>query len=626
MSILERIDSPQDLKALSRAALTELAQEIRQLIIETVESNGGHMASNLGVVELTLALHRVFDSPHDRIIFDTSHQCYSHKIITGRGGNFKSIRTQGGISGFFEPNESQHDLTVIGHAGTGPSLALGWAIGERIAGRQGYAVCVLGDGSLTSGIAYEGLSNIIAQQPRNLMVILNDNGMSISPNVGWVAQWRDRWLPQLRNRLELDADFHSFERITEALAPKIPFGPLALGLGKGLKRTIQKTLIPEIGHFWDEMGFNYIGPIDGHNFAELEDVLYRARYSDKVPFVHVLTNKGQGYAPAEDDPVTYHQPGSVPNGKTYSEVFCDTLCMLMHNDRSIVAISAAMMGGTGLAALKPRYPDRIFDVGICEQHAVSMAAGMARNGLKPVICIYSTFLQRAFDQIIHDVCLNDLPVVFGIDRAGIVGQDGKTHHGLFDLAYMRLAPNMVVSAPRDENELRHLLYTALHTPHPFSIRYPRGVVKGVPLDPELHIIPIGSAEVVRPGQDVCLLAIGAMVDVAQQAAEELVEEGIEAHVVDLRFIKPLDHTMLNNLYPHFSFTLVLEEGTRVGGVMSAVMDNFSQGMPLFKCLSTGDTFIEHGGQSEIRHMLGLDPEGVVKAVIKAIGKEENYAT
>lgn len=628
MSLLDKINSPADLKALSLRELPALAEEIRQLIISTVGQNGGHMASNLGVVELTIALHRVFNSPHDRIIFDISHQSYTHKILTGRARQFTSIRTTGGYSGYFDRQESPHDVLTLGHAGCGPSLALGVAMGEKLKGGDGYVVCIIGDGGLTSGLAYEGLSNIIAQKPRNLMVILNDNGMAISPNVGWLANWRGNWLPRLRGQLELDKDFQQLEQITETLAPKVPLGPLVLDLGKGFKSAIQRSLIPEIGHVWDEMGFNYLGPVDGHNIAELIEVIERARQnSDKVPFVHVLTNKGQGWALSTQDPVRYHQPGPPTQGKqkpTYSQIFAACLGDLMDKDERIVAISAAMLEGTGLAAIKNDFPNRVFDVGICEQHAVSMAAGMARGGLRPVVCIYSTFLQRSFDQIMHDVCMNDLPVVFALDRAGIVGQDGKTHHGLYDLAYMRIIPNMIVAVPRDENQMCHLLNTALHQDHPFSIRYPRGEAPSDQLDAELRLIDIGKSEVLHQGKGkagfafaCCLAAVGEQVKSALQAAAILEEEGTSVQVVDVRFVKPMDPDMIEDLMEKFNDVVVIEEGTAVGGVAAALLEAASQlkgKLPRVHQLSVGDTFPDHGEVKELRYLYGLDAEAIAAKV------------
>jgi len=629
MSILETINSPADLKKVAMQDLPALAEEIRQLIISTVSRNGGHMASNLGVVELTIALHRLFNSPTDRIIFDVSHQAYTHKILTGRAVGFENIRTSQGYSGYFEPSESEHDVLALGHAGGGPSLALGLAVGARMKGDKGYFVCVIGDGSLTSGLAYEGLSNIIAQNPRNLMVILNDNGMSISRNVGWLAKWRDQWLPHLRAQLELDRDFQQFENITESLAPKVPLGPLALSLGKGIKSAIQKSLIPEIGHFWDEMGLNYLGPVDGHNITELVEVIDRARqYSDKVPFIHGLPNKGQGWAPATENPTLYHQPGPLKTGEkkpTYSQVFSQALLDIMREDPSVVVISAAMLEGTGLVAVKEVFPDRVFDVGICEQHAVSMAAGMARAGLKPVVCIYSTFLQRAFDQIMQDVCLNELPVVFALDRAGVVGQDGKTHHGLYDLAYMRIPPGMTVAIPKDENEMRNLLWTALHESKPWSIRFPRGEVFGVPLDEEMRPISTGTAEVIREGKYICLAAVGEAVYAALDAAKELEQYDLKPQVVNVRFIKPVDEALVEELLDNFAHVWVIEEGTSVGGVTSALLEAITQtkerrhihkdDILRVYSISVGDTFPDHGEISELRERFGLDAHSIAQRVI-----------
>ncbi len=628
MSILERINGPADLKTLPQKELPALAEEIRQLIVQTVNNNGGHMASNLGVIELTIALHRVFNSPADCIIFDVSHQSYPHKILTGRAHNFASIRTTHGYSGYFDHLESPYDVLTLGHAGCAPSLALGIATGKKMNGDNGYTVAVIGDGGLTSGLAYEGLSNIIAQNPRNLMVILNDNGMAISPNVGWLAKWRGQWLPHLRGQLELDKDFQTFEQASETLAPKVPLGPLLLDLGRGLKSAIQKTLIPEIGHVWDEMGFNYIGPVDGHNIDELIEVITRARqYSDKVPFIHILTNKGQGWEPSAQDPVRYHQPGPPSPGKkraTYSQVFAACLGDLMEKDQRIVAISAAMLEGTGLAAIQKDFPNRVIDVGICEQHAVSMAAGMAKGGLRPVVCIYSTFLQRAFDQIIHDVCMNDLPVVFALDRAGIVGQDGKTHHGLYDLAYMRIIPNMTVAVPRDENQMCHLLNTALHQDHPFSLRFPRGEITGIDPDKELKVLDIGKAEVLHGGRSCCLAAVGEAVGAALEAADILEGEGVSVEVVDVRFVKPMDPKLAAHLIDHFNDVIVIEEGTSVAGVASALLETLTQTktyacpeanlLPRVHQLSVGDTFPDHGEIKELRHLYGLDAEAIVAKV------------
>lgn len=622
MSLLEGIKSPQDLKRLPLRELPNLAQEIRELIISTVSRNGGHMASNLGVVELTIALHRIFNSPVDHIIFDVSHQAYTHKILTGRAEKFANIRTSGGYSGYFEPSESEHDILALGHAGCGPSLALGLALGEIMRGGDGYVACVIGDGSLTTGLAYEGLSNIIQENPSNLMIILNDNGMAISQNVGWLARWRGKWLPTLRDELELDTDFQKLEQVAESLAPKVPGGDFVLGLGKGIKSTVQKALIPEVGQVWDEMGFNYLGPIDGHNLTELIEVIDKAQqHSDKVPFIHVLTNKGRGFDPAAKDPTRFHQPGPPDEGPkppTYSQVFADTVSEIMETDKKVVAISAAMLEGTGLAKVKDDFPDRVFDVGICEQHAVSVAAGMAREGLKPIVAVYSTFMQRAFDQVVHDVCMNDLPVVFALDRAGLVGQDGKTHHGLYDLAYMRIPPNMIVAVPCDEDEMRHLLYTAIQQPHPFCLRFPRGQVYGVPLEEELKVIPVGQSEVSRHGEKICLAAVGELVYTAMDAAEALTKDGLNAEVVNIRYVKPVDPDLVDHLCDDIEDVFVLEEGTSKGGVTAALLETISQRKgkgPRVHQMAVGDIFAGQGEIPELRSQYGLDVGSIVARVI-----------
>lgn len=607
MTLLEHIRGPADVKALPAAQLPALAQEIRELIINVIKVNGGHMASNLGVVELTIAVHRVFDSPQDTILFDVSHQSYVHKLLTGRRPDFERIRTTGGYSGYFDVDESDHDVLTLGHAGCAPSIALGLAIGEQMAGGQGATVCVIGDGGLTSGLAYEGLSNIIAYKPRNLMIILNDNGMAISPNVGWLAGWRDHWLPRLRDKLELDTDFQAFERVAQTLAPKVPFGPLALDLGRGMKSAVQRGLIPEVGRVWDEMGFNYLGPVNGHDIAALIDIMEAARqHSDKVPFVHVVTQKGKGWPPSESDPVRYHQPGPanhVGARPTYSQVFAQELGAIMDENPKVVAISAAMLEGTGLAPLKARFPDRVFDVGICEQHAVSMAAGMARGGLRPVVAIYSTFLQRAFDQVVHDVCMNDLPVVFAIDRAGLVGMDGRTHHGLFDLAYMRLVPNMVVSVPRDEHQLRRLLRCGLSQAHPFCLRYPRGEVPGIPDTEIVAPLEVGQWEALRWGRDTSIIAVGELGYRALEAAEVLAADDppIDVQVLDPVFLKPLSPDFPSPL-SHFRDVFVLEDGAAVGGARAAVLEAMAEQEhpPRVHGLSTGDSFPGHGDMEYLR--------------------------
>lgn len=629
--MIENISSPADVKKLSLSGLNQLAEEIRQLIIETVTpETGGHLASNLGVIELTIAIHKVFNSGNDIIIFDVSHQAYTHKLLTGRAKEFSTLRTMGGLSGYMDPRESLHDVCSMGHAGCGPTLALGLSIGGK------YTVCVIGDGALTSGQAYEGLSNIIAHNPRNLMVILNDNGMSISKNVGWLTSWRERWFPQLRSQLELDNDFRTFEQITDRLAPKVPFGQAALGIGKGIKKTIDKAILPEVGQVWKEMGFDYLGPVNGHNIGELVEVISKARDRyEGVPFIHVITNKGNGHIEAQSNPTKYHQP-SGGSGVTYSKAFCDALAELMREDQRIVALSAAMLEGTGLVTLRQEFGNRIIDVGICEQAAVSIAAGMAMAGLKPVVCIYSTFLQRAFDQIMHDVCLNDLPVVFAIDRAGLVGQDGKTHHGVYDLAYMRIPPNMILSVPLDKDELRNLLATALEQDHPFAIRYPRGAGLTPAPGNRFESIEVGSSRFLEmsraaPEYDICLLGVGELTYLAYEARHILQKEDIMPAVSNLRFLKPISPEFIKML-TIYTDIVVIEEGTSQGGATAAILEQLAalnprpQIMPRVHQISAGDSFIEHGSIEELRESVGLSVEGVVSKVKEIIDQRREHGS
>ena len=610
--ILDGINEPQDLRPLTYQEMDQLAQEIREAIITTVSSNGGHLASNLGVVELTIALHRVFDSPKDKLVWDTSNQCYTHKLLTGRRERFASIRKAGGLSGFADPSESPHDTLCAGHAGTGLSIALGIASGAHHLKRDSYVVAIIGDGALTAGLSYEALNNMAHLKPKNFMVILNDNGMSISENIGWLTHWRDR--------IALHPEYDAVVQKSKDLAHKLPHGDFAWQLVKKVKDSLQGFIIPSM--LWEEMGFKYLGPIDGHNIRELEEILKEARqHSHKTPLIHVITHKGKGYPPAEKDPVKYHQPGSPlssdGSAPTYSRVFADTVIRLMEKDPRVVAISAAMMDGTGLIGVKDRFPDRVYDVGIAEQHAVSMAAGMARGGLKPIVAIYSTFLQRAFDQIVHDVCLQDLPVVLAIDRAGIVGEDGKSHQGAFDISSIRCLPNITMAAPKDENELQHLIYTAVKNDGPMAIRYPRGKGVGIPLDQALRDIPMGKGEVLRYGDDITIVALGSMVYPALEASRILEDENIGCTVVNARFIKPLDETLILEACGHTGRVVTVEEGMLAGGFGSAVLELLnahdlkdmvveSIGMP--------DEFIEHGSQSYLRARYDLDSQGIVRRI------------
>jgi 1-deoxy-D-xylulose-5-phosphate synthase len=617
MSILSRIQGPQDLKGLSSGELEELSQDCRDLIIQTITKTGGHLASNLGVVELTIALHRLFDSPKDWLVWDTSNQCYTHKLVTGRRDQFPSIRTPGGLSGFAEPSESPHDTLAAGHAGTGLSYGLGISMAVQGAPGDPYVVVIVGDGALTSGPSYEALNNIVHVKPKRLVVILNDNGWSISENVGWLAHWR--------NRFELHPAYQKFVDAGHSFFKRLPKGDKAWELARKLKSSVEGLFFPNL--IWDELGFHYVGPVDGHDFKELEEALARAKdvAKDGTPVViHALTHKGRGFQQAEQNPSKFHQPGT-PTGLpgsdarfTYSQVFAKTLIAMMEKDPKIVAISAAMLEGTGLIEVKKKFPDRVFDVGIAEEHAIICAGGMAKAGWKPVVSIYSTFLQRSFDQLIHDVALQRLPVTICIDRGGLVGDDGKTHQGVFDIAYTRMIPNMTVAAPKDENELQHLLYTAITSGQPFVVRYPRGMALGVALDPKLETLPIGKGEILREGSDLTLVAYGSMVSVAAAAADELSKRGLSVGVANARFAKPLDMEMLARIAacPRI---LTLEEHLAAGGFGAGVLEAFhAAGLPTagLKVHAIADQFIQHSPQLQQRHNLKLDVEGVVEKAME----------
>ncbi len=618
MTILSRIEGPRDLRSLSHDELSQLAQECRNVIIETITKTGGHLASNLGVVELTLALHRAFESPKDQLVWDTSNQCYTHKLVTGRRDRFPSVRTPGGLSGFAEPSESEHDTLAAGHAGTGLSYGLGMAVAHQDDPGAPYTVVVVGDGALTCGTSYEALNNIVHVRPKRLIVILNDNGWSISENVGWISRWR--------NRFELHPNYQKFIQAGHRFFRKLPKGEEAWGLAKKVKASVEGLFFPNL--IWDELGFHYVGPIDGHDFTELQEAFTRARAvaADGTPVViHALTHKGRGYTHAEDNPTRFHQPGTPAAAAgagatyTYSQVFARTLVQLMERDPKIVGISAAMLEGTALVEVKKRFPDRVFDVGIAEEHAIIMAGGMAKAGLKPVVSIYSTFLQRSYDQLIHDVCLQNLGVTICVDRAGFVGDDGKTHQGIYDVAYTRGIPNMTVAAPKDENELAHLLYTAIYSGRPFTLRYPRGMGVGVPLDETLREIPIGKGEVLSAGRAVNLLAYGAMVPVAEMAASSLREQGIDCGVAHARFAKPLDLDLVRTLLTAAPRLLTLEEHLLQGGFGSAVLEAVhAAGLPAdgVRIHGVADTFVDHAPQKLQRALYRVDAAGVVGKVLE----------
>ncbi|MGH9400246.1 MAG: 1-deoxy-D-xylulose-5-phosphate synthase [Thermoanaerobaculia bacterium] len=617
MKILSRIEGPGDLKRLGHAELEQVAQECREIIIETITKTGGHLASNLGVVELTLALHRAFDSPKDWLVWDTSNQCYTHKLVTGRRDRFPTVRTPGGLSGFAEPTESAHDSLAAGHAGTGLSYGLGIALAQQNARDDPYVVVIVGDGALTSGPSYEALNNIVHVKPKRLIVILNDNGWSISENVGWLAHWR--------NRFELHPAYARFTQAGHRFFKRLPKGDLAWELARKLKSSVEGLFFPNL--IWDELGFHYVGPVDGHSFEELEDALARAREvsANGTPVViHALTHKGRGFQQAEDNPSKFHQPGT-PTGApgsapryTYSQVFARTLIGLMEKDDKIVAISAAMLEGTALTEVKKKFPERVFDVGIAEEHAVIMAAGMAKAGWKPVVAIYSTFLQRSYDQLIHDVCLQNLPVTVCVDRAGLVGDDGKTHQGIYDVAYTRGIPNMIVAAGKDENELQHLLYTAIYSGRPFTMRYPRGTGLGVALDEAPATIPIGHGEILREGKDLFFLAYGSMVAVAVEAARALAERGIECGVANARFAKPLDLDLLRRVREKAARILTLEEHLAMGGFGSAVLEAFHRegwDAANLRVHAIPDQFVDHSPAPVQRARFKLDPAGVLETAL-----------
>jgi 1-deoxy-D-xylulose-5-phosphate synthase len=613
--VLERITCPADLAGLEPRELEQLAAELRDLIVRTVSATGGHLASNLGAVELTIALLTVFNRAEDRVVWDVGHQCYPHKILTGRCAAFSTLRQLGGMAGFPRREESCYDAFNTGHSGTSISVAGGLLEAARAAGRDERVVAVIGDGSMTSGLAFEGL-NQMGHLKRNLIVVLNDNEMSISPNVGALSSYMSRIMTghfSTRVREETEKFLKGLPRVGESF----------LRMAKKAEELLKGTVIP--GIIFEELGFKYVGPIPGHQVDDLVKTLRNVSVIPKPILVHVITKKGKGYEPAERDPETFHGVGpfEVATGlprtssgpPTYTEVFSEAIVDLAGRDPRIVALTAAMPDGTGLKAFARAYPDRFFDVGIAEQHAVAFAAGMAAGGLKPVVAIYSTFLQRAYDQIVHDVCLTGLPVVFALDRAGIVGEDGPTHQGLFDVSFLRGIPGMTVMAPRDEEELRHMLHTALHLNRPVAIRYPRGRGVGAERTNGYRALPIGLSETLVEGDDVAILALGASVSPSLGAALLLRERGISARVVDARFAKPVDSGMVARA-AELKRIVTVEEGVLAGGFGSAVLEVLA-GLPgataAVRRLGVGDVYVEHGRQDLLRARLGLDARGIAAA-------------
>ena len=630
--VLARINSPRDLRELSNEELGQLAEEVRAEIIEVVSRNGGHLASSLGVVEATIALHRVFDTPRDKIVWDVGHQAYAHKILTGRRDTFKTLRQLGGLSGFPKREESEYDTFNTGHSSTSISAALGMAYARDCQQQDYKVIAFLGDGSLTGGMAFEALNNA-GDAKTDLIVVLNHNEMSISPSVGALSGYLSRIISStVYNRAKTDV---------EEIVRKIPrLGSRLHRVGKRLEETVKSLIVP--GAFFEHLGFRYIGPIEGHNIELLINTLENIRHLRGPILFHIVTTKGKGYKPAERDPAFYHgaKPFDVATGKingenhvrrpgqpeqTYTEAFAETLIDLARDDDRIVAMTAAMAPGTGLTKFAEAFPDRFHDVGIAEQHATSFAAGMASQGMRPVVAVYSTFLQRAYDQIIHDVCLQKLPVVFAVDRAGLVGEDGPTHHGLYDIAYLRSAPNMTLAAPRDTEELKRLLGWAVGYDGPVAVRYPRGRPEGtIPPTSPAGEIERGKGEILVEGGDIAVLAVGSMVWPALQAADKMRQGGIGATVADARFVRPLDLELIHTLCAKCDTLVTIEEHVFEGGFGSAVIESLERegllGSITVHRIALPEDYVEQGPRSKLLELCGLDSLGVETRLRAILGQ------
>jgi len=624
-SLLSTIQSPEDLKKIPKEKLPEVAEEIRETIVQSVAHTGGHLASSLGVVELTIALHYVYSSPHDRVIWDVGHQAYAHKILTGRRDVFPTLRTYGGISGFPCIAESPCDAFGTGHSGTSISAALGLAVARDLKKESHKVVAVIGDGSLTSGLSFEGL-NQAGHQERDLIVILNDNEWSISQNVGALSGYL--------NRMMTGKFYTSFRKRVETLLKSMPHGKMLARIAKRGEELTKGFIIP--GLLFEELGFTYVGPITGHNIDDLVKTFLNLENLEGPVLVHVVTSKGKGYPPAEANPERFHGvgpfnpvtgnsagPGTLP---TYTDVFESAILGIGRENPDVVAITAAMCSGTGLIKFREAFPDRFFDVGIAEAHAVTFAAGLAREGKIPVVAVYSTFLQRAYDQIVHDVCLQNLPVVFAVDRSGIVGADGATHQGLFDLTYLRHIPNMSLMAPRDEAELVRMLRTAVSAGRPAAIRYPRGVVQGVDIPADPKPVPWGKGELLVVGKDILIIAVGSTVATSLYAAEELKKRGLSAAVVDARFIKPMDASLIVPLVQRIGRVLTVEENALAGGFGSAVLEMLEEHDVVpqaFRRIGVPDTFMEHGSQAELREAYGLTDDAMIAEAVRLCSQGRN---
>jgi 1-deoxy-D-xylulose-5-phosphate synthase len=624
--LLDKIHTPEDLRALSIDELPALAQEIRDEILSVVSEAGGHLASTLGAVELTLALHYAFDTPRDRIVWDTGHQGYAHKLLCGRREKLSTIRQLGGLSGFLSRDESEYDVFGAGHAGTSVSAALGMVAAKALSGSSHKVVSVISDGGLSAGLTFEGL-NQAGHLGKDLIVVLNDNEIFIDPRVGAFSSFLSKQLTtDLAVRLQ-----HNLGLMMRTL-PKV--GENLYHVARKLKESFLGLVTP--GFLFEALGFQYVGPIDGHNVAEIIQTFHNVKKIDHPTLVHVITRKGKGYKPAEDEPIKYHSvapfhvlTGKAKKGKgpvpSYTDVFAEALIRLAKENPKIVGITAAMGSGTGIDKLSRELPDRSYDVGIAEQHAVTFAAGMATEGWIPVVAIYSTFLQRGYDEIVHDVCIQNLHVVFALDRGGLVGADGPTHHGVFDFAYFRSIPNMVVMAPKDENELRRMLKTAVDHDGPIAFRYPRGEGWGVEMEKEIRPLEIGKGELLRDGKDIAIVAVGNTVMPALRAAHDLQHLGIDAAVVNARFVKPLDRELLIDLLTGIPRAITVEDHVVAGGFGSAVVELLAdEGMTgvHIRRLGVPDRFIPHGTQDELRKICGIDKDAIAQAALQMMRGEK----
>ena len=619
---LSRIDCPQDLKKLSVEDLPLLAREIRDTLLQTISETGGHLSSNLGVVELTLALHYVFDSPKDKFVWDVGHQSYVHKLLTGRRDRFSTLRQQGGLCGFTRREESEHDHWNCGHGGTSISAALAFAKARDLKNEDNDVIAIIGDGSLTAGMAFEGL-NHTGHIQNDMIVVLNDNEMSISANVGGMSAHLSKIMTgQVMRKIKQEID---------QLLLAVP------GIGKEISRyahkideAIKGVFIP--GRLFEDLGFRYVGPIDGHDVKTLIETFATVKDLKGPTLMHVITRKGKGYEQAEEKADVWHgaKPFDISTGKfhkkkanpAYTSVFADTLIELAKEDDKIIGITAAMPDGTGISKFGKEFPDRTFDVGMAEQHGVSFAGALSIEGFRPVAAIYSTFLQRAYDQVVHDICLMNLSVTFAMDRAGIVGEDGATHQGLYDIAFLRTLPNMVVMAPKDENELRHMLKTAIYHQGPAALRYPRGSGLGVPLDPEMKELEIGKGEVIQDGSDIAIFAYGHTVEWAQKVAEKFEKEGVSVAVINARFAKPIDKELIVKYALKVRCLITTEEHSLKGGFGSAVLEALQEeqvvNVPV-KCIGLGDIVLEHGSPNIQRKNLKLDPDGMFETIMTFYG-------